>query len=183
MRTYFLPSFNTCFSLTKISVIVSTVVMPTPCWWRRKSMLRLAVIVFSPTVISSRSLNLVCQVTCVCVCVCACVCVYVHLLSHVRLFVTPWTVARQAPLSMGFFSQEYWSELPFPSPRDLPHPGMESTSPALAGGFFTTEPPGKSRSHSQLEDRSQIWPQASWLQNYTLIYYITVSTPTHLQRN
>ena len=75
MRTYFLPSFNTCFSLTKISVIVSTVVMPTPCWWRRKSMLRLAVIVFSPTVISSRSLNLVCQVTCVCVCVCARVCV------------------------------------------------------------------------------------------------------------
>ena len=44
---------------------------------------------------------------------------------------------------MGFSKQEYWSELPFPSPEDLPHPGLEPTSPALAIGFFTTEPPGK----------------------------------------
>ena len=58
-------------------------------------------------------------------------------------FVTPWMVARQAPLSMGFLRQEYWSGLPFPSPWDLPNPGTEPTSPALAGGFFTTEPPGK----------------------------------------
>ena len=44
---------------------------------------------------------------------------------------------------MGFSRQEYWSGLPFPSPEDLPNPGIESTSPALADGFFTTEPPGK----------------------------------------
>ena len=56
---------------------------------------------------------------------------------------TPWTVARQAPLSVGFPSQEYWSGLPFLSPGDLPNPGLEPESPALAGGFFTTEPPGK----------------------------------------
>ena len=55
-----------------------------------------------------------------------------------------WTVARQAPLSMGFPSQEYWSGFSFLSPRDLTSPGNESVSPALAGGFFTTEPPEKS---------------------------------------
>ena len=61
--------------------------------------------------------------------------------SRVRLFVTPWTVARQAPLSMGFSRQEYWSGLPYLLPRDLPNPGMEPASlrsPHLAGGFFTT---------------------------------------------
>ena len=59
----------------------------------------------------------------------------------------PWTIARQAPPSMGFSRQEYWSGLPFPSPGDLPDPGMELVSPvapALAGRFFTTEPPGRS---------------------------------------
>ena len=54
---------------------------------------------------------------------------------------TPRTVAGQAPLSMGFSRQEYWSGLPFPSPGDLPDPGIEPMSPVLAGGFFTTEPP------------------------------------------
>ena len=61
-------------------------------------------------------------------------------LSCVRLFVTPWTVAHQAPLSVGFSSQEYWSGLPFPPAGDLPDPGIKPTSlvtPALAGGFFT----------------------------------------------
>ena len=52
---------------------------------------------------------------------------------------TPWTVARQAPLSMGFPRQEYWSGLPFPPPGDLPEAGREPMSPALAGGIFTTE--------------------------------------------
>ena len=56
--------------------------------------------------------------------------------------VTPWTIARQAPLSMGFPRQEYWSGLPFPSPGALPDPRAEPTSSALAGGFFTTTPPG-----------------------------------------
>ena len=64
------------------------------------------------------------------------------LLNRVRLFVTPWTVARQAPLSMGLPRQEYWSGLPFPSPR-LPDPGIEPGSPALGGGFFINETPGK----------------------------------------
>ena len=66
-----------------------------------------------------------------------------HALSRVRLFVTAWTVARQAPLSVRFFGPEYWSGLPFPPPGDLPDPEMEPSSPALAGGFVTTEPPGK----------------------------------------
>ena len=58
--------------------------------------------------------------------------------SHVQLFVMLWTVAHQASLSIGFSSQEYWNGLPYPSPGDLPDPGIEPTSPALAGGFFTT---------------------------------------------
>jgi len=57
--------------------------------------------------------------------------------------VNSWTVARQAPLSMGSPRQEYWSGLPFPSPGDLPDPGIEPTLPALAGRLFTAEPPGK----------------------------------------
>ena len=68
--------------------------------------------------------------------------VVVQSLSCVSLFVTPWAVACQAPLSMGFPKQENWSRLPFSSPGDLPKPGIEPTTPALAGGFLTTEPPG-----------------------------------------
>ena len=55
---------------------------------------------------------------------------------------TRWTVAQQAPLSMGFPKQEYWSMFPFPSPGNLPDPGIKPTPPALPGIFFTTEPPG-----------------------------------------
>ena len=68
------------------------------------------------------------------------------MLSHAQLFATPWTVAHQVPLSMGFPRQEDWSGVPFPSPGDLPEPGIEPTSPAspaLAGRSFTTEPRGK----------------------------------------
>ena len=61
--------------------------------------------------------------------------------SHVLFFAR--TVAHQAPLSTGFPRQEHWSGLPFPSPGDLPKPGIKPTSPVLAGRFFTTEPPGK----------------------------------------
>ena len=74
----------------------------------------------------------------VCVCVCVCVCgVHVHIcmLSHVQLFVTPWTIVCQAPLSMGFPRQEYWKGLPFPPPGELPDPGIKPASlmsPALA---------------------------------------------------
>ena len=75
----------------------------------------------------------------------------IELLSHVWLFATPWTVARQALLSMGFSKQEYWIGLPFPSPGDLPdrgiepHPGIEPGSPALQADSLSSEPPGKSR--------------------------------------
>ena len=67
-------------------------------------------------------------------------------LSCVRLCVMLWTVAHQAPLSVGFSRQEYWSGLPFPPPGDLLDPGIEPkfpASPELAGRFFTTVPPGK----------------------------------------
>ena len=80
-------------------------------------------------------------VWCVCVCVCVCACT----LSHVRLFEIQRAVVCQAPLSIEFFRQDYWRKLLFPTPEDLPDPGMEPTyhaSPALAGGFFTTASAG-----------------------------------------
>ena len=64
-------------------------------------------------------------------------------LSRVQLFATPFIVAYQASPSMGFSRQEYWSELPFPSPGDLPDPGIEPGSPALEADVLTSEPPGK----------------------------------------
>ena len=69
--------------------------------------------------------------------------VKVKSLSRVQLFATPWTVVYQAPLSMGFSRQEYWSGLPFPSPGDLRNPGIEPGSPALEANALTSEPPGK----------------------------------------
>ena len=76
------------------------------------------------------------------VCVCLCVCT----LSHVRLFATLWTVACQTPLSIGFFSQEYWSGLLFPPPGDFPDLGVEPTSPespALQEDSLSAKPLGK----------------------------------------
>ena len=70
---------------------------------------------------------------------------HTQLLSHVQLFVTPWTVDHQAPLSMEFSRQEYWSGLPFPTPGDLQVPGIKPTSflsLALAGRFFTIRATG-----------------------------------------
>ena len=67
----------------------------------------------------------------------------VKLLSRVRLFMTPWTVAYQASEFMGFFRQEYWSGMPFPSPGDLPDPGIKPPSPALQADALPSEPPGK----------------------------------------
>ena len=90
-----------------------------------------------------------------CVCVCVCVCAHARERMYTRAcsvaqscptFVTPWTVARQSPLSMGFPRQEYWSEWPFPSPGDPSNPGIKPTSlasAALAGGFFITVVPEK----------------------------------------
>ena len=64
------------------------------------------------------------------------------MLSRVWLFVTPWTIAYQAPLTMGFSRQEYWRGLPFSSPGDLPNPGIEPGSPALQTDALPSEPPG-----------------------------------------
>ena len=72
---------------------------------------------------------------------CEVYCCYLVIVSD--SFVTPWITDYQVPLSVGFPRQEHWSGLPFPSPGDLSNPGTEPTSSALAGGFFTTEPPGK----------------------------------------
>ena len=69
---------------------------------------------------------------------------------------TPWTVTCQAPLSMGFPRQEYWSRLPFPSPGDLPYPETEFPSPALASRFFTTEPAGKTIANTT-PVKNQFW--------------------------
>ena len=74
---------------------------------------------------------------------CISVVVVFQSLSCVGLFGNPVTVAHQAPLSIGFSRQEYWRGFPIPPPGDLPNPEIKPTSPALAGTFFTTEPPGK----------------------------------------
>ena len=76
------------------------------------------------------------------------------------LTVTPWTVAHQAPLSMGFLRQEYWNGLPFPPPGDLPNSGIEPTSlasPTLAGGFLPTVPPGKPKNKWHLHKTTQFY--------------------------
>ena len=75
----------------------------------------------------------------------------------VLLFVTPWNVACQAPLSTEFSRQEYWSGFPSPTPGDLLQPRMEPESAALAGGFFTTEPPGKP--HAVISQGNLILPK------------------------
>ena len=69
-------------------------------------------------------------------------------------FETPWTVDHQAPLAMGFSKHEYWSGLPFPSPEDLPDPGMELWSPALEADALTSEPPGKPSLHYTVSQMS-----------------------------
>ena len=71
-----------------------------------------------------------------------CVCVFSFSVVS-DSFVIPWTVDHQAPLSMGFYQQVYWNELPFPSPGDLPYPGIEPGSPALQADFLQSEPTGK----------------------------------------
>ena len=72
-----------------------------------------------------------------------------------RLFATPWTITCQAPLSMGFSTQEYWSELPFPSPGDLLYPGIELGSPALQADSLPSEIPGKPQGERR-EDIKQV---------------------------
>ena len=80
-----------------------------------------------------------------------------QLLSHICLFATPWIIACQAPLSMEFSRQEYWSGLSFPSPARLPDPWIKPTSHALAGGFFTTSATWEAHSYeSKSESRSVV---------------------------
>ena len=66
-----------------------------------------------------------------------CLLLYACVLVCIQLFAPLWAVAHQAPRSLGFSRQEYWSGFPFPTPRDLPDPGIIAASPSLAGGFFT----------------------------------------------
>ena len=82
------------------------------------------------------------------VCMCVCVCTRAKSLQSCPTLCDPWTVACQAPLSMGFSRQEHWSGLPFPSPGDLPDPGIEHGSPALQAGSLPSEPLGKQQKDS-----------------------------------
>ena len=84
--------------------------------------------------------------------VCVCVCVHVLSRSVVSDSATVWTIALQAPLSMGLFRQEYWSELPFPPPGDLPNSGTEPRSPELQAYALSSEPPGKPKALSSTKE-------------------------------
>ena len=95
--------------------------------------------------------------------------------SHVRLFATPWTVIRRAPLSMGFSRQEYWSGLPCPPPGDLSDPGLKPasfTSLALAGRFFTPRATTKRETESQ---KSEVMCPRS--QSYSIMALLNLSSP------
>ena len=84
----------------------------------------------------------------------------VKLLSGVQLIVNPWTVAYQAPQSAEFSRQEYWSGLPFPSPGDLPNPGIEPGSPTLQADILPSEPPGKQKDYiKSLVLKCDLWSQ------------------------
>ena len=95
----------------------------------------------------------------------------VQSLSRVRLFATPWTVAHQAPLSMGFPRQEYWSGFPFPSPGHLPDTGIELGSSALEADSLPSEPPGK-------PVRTLEWVDISSCRGI----FLTQGSNSHLQR-
>ena len=106
----------------------------------------------------------------------------VWLLRCVWLFVIPWTIAHQAPLSMRFHRQEYWSGLPFPSPGDLPLPGIEPGSPALHADSSPTEPSGKPRYQFARRDASCQHPEKPcrylWMTGQHWLYQIhAMNTP------
>ena len=87
-------------------------------------------------------------------------------LSHVQIFVTPWTVAYQAPLSMGFSRQEYWSGVPFPSSRDLPNPGIKPRSPALQTDTVPSEPLRKPPLIKGNCKPGSSWREVSWIEDF-----------------
>ena len=101
------------------------------------------------------------------------------MLNHVLLFAIPWTVAHQAPLSIGFPRQEYWSGLPFSSPGDLSDSGIEPTSPALAGRFFTNEPSGKPHLVLLLSSKSAVCLLVTQLP-FSLLFPFLHSSSLHL---
>ena len=107
--------------------------------------------------------------SCVCVCVCTCV------LSCIRFFATPWTVAWHSPLSMEISRQEYWTGLPFPTPEDLPDPEIEPTSLALAGRFFTTTPLGKLPCLGHANKQKQIIRGGKKLKHFAPVKFINHS--------
>ena len=119
---------------------------------------------------------------CVCVCVCVCVCAYAqacmlsHSVMHVQLSMILWTVASQAPLSMGFPRQENWRGLLFASPGDLPHPGMEPALPVSLASqadslpaeplvviIIVYPPPVNRRGRREPDRRSLRWANMGWL--------------------
>ena len=96
--------------------------------------------------------------------------VKVKSLNRVGLFVIPWTVACQAPPSMGFSRQEYWSGLPFPSPGDLPDPGIEPRCPAFQADASTSKPPGKSERERQVShDVTHMWNLKYDMKNHSVM--------------
>ena len=97
--------------------------------------------------------------------------VKVKSLSRVWLFVTLWTVAYQAPLSMGFSRQEYWSGLPFPSPGDLPNPGIEPRFPALEADALTSEPPETRFQIQKSEIEMKVSPVALLYHRLIIIFF------------
>ena len=98
-------------------------------------------------------------------------------LSRVQLFATPWTVAQQASPSMGFSRQEYWNGLPFPSPGDLPDPGIEPRSPAWQADALTSEPCRKGRGNKQPLHQSERREWKGWLKIQHSKTKIMVSGP------
>ena len=115
---------------------------------------------------------------------------FIHLKHTAQLFslsscsvvsnsATPCSIADQAPLSIEFSRQEYWSGLPFPSPGYLPDPGIENTSPVLTGGFFITEPP-LSLQNAILLVYSQGWATITTIKKKPCTYYQPIS-PQHLK--
>ena len=106
-------------------------------------------------------------------CVHKCVCAPVsRLLSRVRLFATPWTVAYQAPLSIEFSRQGYWSGLPFPSPGDLPNPGIKPRSPALQADALLSDLLGK---HDMLIKKSMTYREV--ISSIIMLTLSIVSSP------
>ena len=100
-------------------------------------------------------------------------------LSRVWLCVTPQTVARQAPLSVGFPRQEYWSGEPLPSPGDLPDPGIELWSPALQADSLPPEPPGECKSNSWWDKTSHSLGVNWTLKNKPMYKYKSILLPSH----